>query len=80
MAGHPLKLWARGDLRASAATEGRKRHTSLDDAGKIAAHSSAHTTATVYDCEKLEAHRRFAGAGLSVRNNTETEQGMIGKG
>jgi integrase len=76
--GLPPGLWGR-DLRASAVTEGRRGNASTDDASKVAAHSSPRTTAEVYDRDRLEAHRRFANARLSVRNGSGTTSGTDGE-
>lgn len=65
-AGLPPKLWSR-DLRASAITEGRGGGAVTEDAAKVAGHTKARTTSEVYDRERLEAHRRFAGARLTRR-------------
>jgi hypothetical protein len=70
----PVKLWAR-DLRASAVTEGRAGGATLDDSGKVAAHSSPRTTAAVYDREKLEAHRRFQTARIAHRKRIGNDDG-----
>jgi hypothetical protein len=67
-AGLPKTLWNR-DLRASAITEARSGAVSLDDAAKVAAHSSKRTTGQIYDREVLEAQRRFQAARLSARKD-----------
>lgn len=74
VAGIPVDVWAR-DLRASGVTEGRDGGAATDDAAKVAGHTTAKTTAAVYDRGALEAHRRFANARLSNR-----EQGKNGGG
>lgn len=62
----PADLWMR-DLRASAITEARDSGGSLDDAAKLAGHSSPRITAAVYDRGRLEAHRRLAAARVATR-------------
>lgn len=69
-AGLPGKLWSR-DLRASAVTEGRGGGGVTEDAAKVAGHTKPRTTSEVYDRERLEAHRRFAGARLTRRTSGE---------
>lgn len=59
-------IWAR-DLRASGITEGRASAASIDDAAKVAGHSTTKTTATVYDRATLEAAERFAEARVQGR-------------
>lgn len=65
-AGLPKTLWAR-DLRASGITEGRASAVTIDDAAKVAGHSSKQTTARVYDRAVLEAAARFADARIRNR-------------
>jgi integrase len=57
VAGWPAELWPR-DLRASGITEARAAGAATDDLAKAAGHSTARTTATVYDRADLEAARR----------------------
>jgi integrase len=63
----PDGLWSR-DLRAGAATEGGQAGAGLDDMAKQLGHSSKRTTATVYDRDRLEAHRRVARARVAYRD------------
>lgn len=73
-AGLPKDLWAR-DLRASGITEGRASAATIDDAAKVAGHSSKKTTATIYDRAVLEAADRFADARLQRRERTGNSGG-----
>lgn len=59
-------FWAR-DLRASGITEARAAGANLDDAAKVAGHSTTKTTGAVYDRAALEAATRFAEARKSAR-------------
>lgn len=56
-AGWPAEFWPR-DLRASGITEARAAGAATDDLAKAAGHSTARTTAKVYDRADLEAARR----------------------
>jgi hypothetical protein len=71
VAGLPKELWAR-DLRASGITEARAgtRPAALEDAAKVAGHTTKRTTAQVYDREHLEAARRFSTARIANRTGT----------
>lgn len=66
-------VWAR-DLRASGITEGRATDVSLDDAGKVAGHSSK-TTTKIYDRAVLEAADRFADARVKARKQSGNTSG-----
>ena len=70
-AGLPETLWNR-DLRASAITEARDAGANLDDAARVAGHSTKKTTAKVYDRAKLEAARRFQTARIGSRDKPGT--------
>ncbi|WP_276200510.1 hypothetical protein [Chelatococcus sp. XZ-Ab1] len=70
-AGLPETLWNR-DLRASAITEARDAGANLDDAARVAGHSTKKTTAKVYDRAKLEAARRFQAARIGSRDKPGT--------
>jgi len=64
-------VWSR-DLRASAVTEATRAGSNLDDAAKVAGHSTKRTTAKVYDRARLEAARRFQEARLTGRHKSGT--------
>lgn len=59
-------VWAR-DLRASGITEGRAANASVDDAVRVAGHTSRSMTEKVYDRANLEASERFAKSRLEHR-------------
>lgn len=67
-AGVARGAWAR-DLRASGITEGRAAGASLDDAARVAGHSSSRITGAVYDRAQIEAAVRFAEARRAFRAN-----------
>lgn len=73
-AGLSKSLWAR-DLRAPVITEGRALNASIDDASKVAGHSTKATTAKVYDRAVLEAADRFADARLKGRERSGNGSG-----
>lgn len=64
----PSDVWAR-DLRASGITEARASGVLLEDAAKVAGHSSPRTTGNVYDRALLEAAERFATARSASRRS-----------
>jgi len=64
--GLPSTVWAR-DLRASGITEAMSGAGRIEDAAKVAGHSSTKTTAAVYDRANLEAAERFADARTAKR-------------
>ncbi len=64
----PARLWAR-DLRASGISEGRASAASLDDASKVAGHSSTRTT-EIYDRAVLEGADRFADSRIKRRERS----------
>lgn len=65
-AGIKATVWNR-DLRAAGVTEARQGAAQTDDVAKVVGHSSKRTTATVYDRDHLEAHRRVAKARVAHR-------------
>ena len=71
----PARLWAR-DLRASGISEGRASAASLDDASKVAGHSSTRTT-EIYDRAVLEAADRFADARIKSRERSGNGGGNV---
>lgn len=73
-AGISSEVWAR-DLRASGITEGRASDASIDDAAKVAGHSSSRTTKKVYDRAVLEAADRFADARIRGREQSGNMSG-----
>lgn len=75
-AGIDSSVWAR-DLRASGITEGRASDVSIDDAAKVAGHSSPRTTKKVYDRAVLEASERFADARIRGRERSGNTGGNV---
>jgi integrase len=75
-AGIDSSVWAR-DLRASGITEGRASDVSIDDAAKVAGHSSPRTTKKVYDRAVLEASERFADARIRGRERSGNTSGNV---
>jgi hypothetical protein len=69
-AGLPTKMWNR-DLRAGGITEGGIAEASPDDRRKVAGHTTVRMTATIYDREMLEAHRRVAKQRAKHRRNSD---------
>ena len=69
-AGLPTKMWNR-DLRAGGITEGGIAEASIEDRRKVAGHSTNRMTATIYDRDMLEAHRRVAKKRASHRQNSD---------
>ena len=67
-AGLPPKMWNR-DLRAGGITEGGMAEASVDDRRKVAGHTTNRMTATIYDRDMLEAHRRVAQKRTNHRRN-----------
>jgi hypothetical protein len=66
------QVWNR-DLRAGGLTEGDLAGASLDDRSKIAGHANKRITASVYDRDTLEAHRRQAAARRAHRGKGDVE-------
>lgn len=69
-AGLSSTVWAR-DLRASGITEAMSGDGRIDDAAKVAGHSSTKTTAKIYDRANLEAAERFADARTAKRGKAK---------
>ncbi|MCC6776697.1 MAG: integrase [Hyphomicrobiales bacterium] len=67
VAGLPKKMWER-DLRAGGITEGGMANASIDDRSKVAGHTTPRITATIYDRDRLEAHRRVADKRAALRD------------
>jgi hypothetical protein len=67
-AGLPTKMWNR-DLRAGGITEGGIAEASIEDRRKVAGHTTNRMTATIYDRDMLEAHRRVAKKRSDHRQN-----------
>jgi integrase len=59
IAGLPDGMWSR-DLRAGGVTEARRAGVATEDIAKVAGHSTATTTAKIYDRAELEASRRVS--------------------
>ena len=66
------EVWNR-DMRAAGVTEGREAGSPTDDLAKLAGHANKHTTARVYDRDRLQAARRVALARAAHRD-TDSEQ------
>jgi hypothetical protein len=69
-AGLPTKMWNR-DLRAGGITEGGIAEASIEDRRKVAGHTTNRMTATIYDRDMLEAHRRVAEKRAKHRQNND---------
>jgi hypothetical protein len=69
-AGLPTKMWNR-DLRAGGITEAGIAEADRDDRRKVAGHKTLRMTATIYDREMLEAHRRVAKQRAKHRQNSD---------
>jgi hypothetical protein len=69
-AGLPAKMWNR-DLRAGGITEGGIAEASIEDRRKVAGHTTTRLTATIYDRDQLEAHRRVARARSGHRSKND---------
>lgn len=67
-------IWAR-DLRASGITEARAADASIDDAVRVAGHSSRKMTEQVYDRATLEASERFAKRRVEHRKQSGNGDG-----
>jgi hypothetical protein len=67
-AGLPPEMWNR-DLRAGGITEGGIAEASIEDRRKVAGHTTTRMTATIYDRDMIEAHRRVAKKRARHRQN-----------
>ena len=63
-------MWNR-NFRAGGITKGGIAEASIEDRRKVAGHTSKRMTATIYDREMLEAHRRVAKKRASHRQNSD---------
>jgi hypothetical protein len=69
-AGLPVKMWNR-DLRAGGITEAGIAAADPEDRRKVAGHTTQRMNATIYDRDRLEAHRRVAKARSALRKHDE---------